>query len=44
MHYTDPKGASQQLEVALVMMATGRKPRVEGLGLKVGPGDVGAVG
>ncbi|GFR42233.1 hypothetical protein Agub_g3127 [Astrephomene gubernaculifera] len=35
LHYTDPSGAPQQLACALVMMATGRKPRVEGLGLEL---------
>ncbi|EFJ53152.1 hypothetical protein VOLCADRAFT_78818 [Volvox carteri f. nagariensis] len=35
LHYRDSRGAGeQQLEVAMVMMATGRKPRVEGLGLE----------
>ncbi|KXZ52199.1 hypothetical protein GPECTOR_10g830 [Gonium pectorale] len=34
LHYVDGSGAEQQLGCALVMMATGRKPRVEGLGLE----------
>ncbi|KAG2500152.1 hypothetical protein HYH03_001734 [Edaphochlamys debaryana] len=34
LHYTDAAGAPVTLECGLVMMATGRKPRVEGLGLE----------
>ncbi|GLC44983.1 hypothetical protein PLESTB_001746700 [Pleodorina starrii] len=34
LHYTDERGEAGQIECGLVMMATGRKPRVEGLGLE----------
>ncbi|KAG2438516.1 hypothetical protein HXX76_005067 [Chlamydomonas incerta] len=34
LHYTDAAGAAQALKCGLVMMATGRKPRVEGIGLE----------
>lgn len=36
LHYTDRGGAEASLDCGLVMMATGRKPNVEGLGLEVG--------
>ena len=35
LHYTDGTGAAQSLKCGLVMMATGRKPRVDGIGLEV---------
>lgn len=38
LHYTDGSGAEQSLPCALVMMATGRKPRVDGIGLEVRSG------
>lgn len=34
LHYTDRGGAEASLDCGLVMMATGRKPNVEGLGLE----------
>lgn len=35
LHYTDGSGAAQSVGCGLVMMATGRKPRVDGIGLEV---------
>ncbi|GIM01826.1 hypothetical protein Vretimale_6606 [Volvox reticuliferus] len=34
LHYVDAEGAEVQLPVAMVLMATGRKPRVEKIGLE----------
>ncbi|GLI63070.1 hypothetical protein VaNZ11_005972 [Volvox africanus] len=34
LHYVNAEGAELQLPVAMVLMATGRKPRVEGIGLE----------